>query len=125
MKKVSFLLSIVLVLLVTGCSQQYGDPRLEIISSPDSIISGEEVNFEWKIDPVAETEHTNIHTSFTADFAERIDTPKQPGEKAVYTDSLTLESDTEQTVYVQAHASIDGEDYKSEVMEITIQPAGN
>jgi len=125
MKKVSFLLSIVLVLLVTGCAQQDSSPKLEILSSPETIISGEEVNFEWKINPVAATEHTNIHTSYTADFAERIDTDKQPGEKTVYTDSLTLVSDTEQTVYVQAHAHIDGEDYKSEVIEITIRPSSN
>jgi len=126
MNKKHLLLTIVLVLLITACNKQNQaddqTPKLEILSLPQVITSGETVEITWQITPIVGTEHTNIHTSFTSDFAERIDTEKQGGNKKVFTDSLVLESDTERTVYVQAHAYINEKDYESAVKEITIKP---
>jgi len=93
---------------------------IELVDVPDKLMSGESYSYTWKINGLGTVEHTNIHTSFTPDFAERIDTEKQSGKQGTYSDTLTLESDEEKTVYIQAHANIDGGSYSSDVVTRTL-----
>ena len=93
---------------------------IELVKVPDKLLSGESYPYTWKIKGLGTVEHTNIHTSFTPDFEERIDTEKQSGKQGTYSDTLTLESDEEKTVYIKAHANIDGESYSSEVVTKTL-----
>jgi len=97
-------------------------PLIQILDAPDVLTSGQPASFTWRVEGGQIVEHTNIHTSFTSDFAERIDTEKQPGTSGEFSDTLTLESDTSRTVYIQAHANVDGTDYKSDVTtrELTV-----
>jgi len=127
MKTLRFILFLGIIFLF-GCTlsdtvQENKEPQLTLIEVPDHMLSTELGTFVWQIEPVVETEHTNIHTSFTPNFEHRVDSPKQPGNKAIFTDTLALETDTEKTLYVQAHAHIAGKDYKSEVKTLKILPA--
>jgi len=98
---------------------------IQILAAPDVLISGEPASFTWQVENGQVVEHTNIHTSFTSDFAERIDTEKQSGTSGEYSDTLTLESAMPKTVYIRAHANIDGDTYQSDVImrELRAAPA--
>jgi len=98
-------------------------PTIQLLEVPNVIISGEPASFTWRVEGGQIIEHTNIHTSFTSDFAERTDTEKQSGTSGEFSDTLTIESDKSQTVYIRAHANIDGTDYKSDVVTKELQMA--
>jgi len=97
-------------------------PSVELLAMPAEMVSGEPAAFAWKVMPTDGVEHTNMHTSFTMDMEERTDSEVQETQKSVYVDTVTLESDVEQTVYIHAHARINGENYKSPMKEVTIKP---
>jgi len=98
-------------------------PTIQILDTPDVLLSGQPARFTWQVEGGQMIEHTNIHTSFTSDFAERVDTEKQSGTSGEFSDTLTLESDKTQTVYIRAHANIDGADYRSDVVTRELQVA--
>ena len=62
-----------------------------------------------------------LQTSLTRDFADRTDTEKQSGTAGTYSDTLTLKTKNELTVYIQAHAKVDGNSYTSPVVTRTLQ----
>ena len=96
-------------------------PILTLLEIPDDIVSGKSNTYSWKIEGAGTVEHTNIHTSFTSDFKERKDTEKQSGSSGIYSDELILETDNDITLYIKAHAKIDGENYNSDVVTKTLK----
>ncbi len=95
-----------------------------LVSYPEEMTSGQPATFTWTVKNSGVVEHTNIHSSPSADFSDRTDSEKQSGSDGTYTGTLTLETDTPQDVYIQAHAHVDGKDYTSEVEEIELVPEG-
>lgn len=139
--------AIILALLLVGC-QTYQDqvvqptgplpppeppaplpskitPEVTFTKIPEFLVSGQAAQFTWEVKGGKIVEHTNVHTSFTSDFAERIDTEKQPGSAGEYSDMLVLESEQPRTVYIRAHANIDGVDYKSDAISLELQVISN
>lgn len=117
---IKYIIAFVLMIFLLGCAPQ--QPVIEIVGAPDEITSGEEAVFVWRINPPADVEHTNIHTSFSPGFEERIDSEKQSGKGEIYMDTVTLQSDSERVVYVKGHANVAGENIESQVQEIRIVP---